>query len=98
MFVKLSQLKKIIAHLIVCHLNVLGKNLNEAVLSFTSDSESCLLERKDHLYTLTVNDFDPHKGMSERAFLTINLPYYDSTLYICLQPPNSSDSFHQGDG
>jgi hypothetical protein len=97
MFVKLSQLKKIIVHLIACHLNVLGKNLNEAVLSFTSHPQSCLLERKDHLFTLTVNDVDPHKGMSERAFLTINLPYYGSTLYICLQPPNASGLFHQGD-
>lgn len=78
-------------------LDILGKNLDGAVLSFTSHPDTCKLERRDHLYTLTVTDVDSQKGMSEHALVTINLPYYDTTLYVCLQPPNATDSFHQGD-
>jgi hypothetical protein len=33
--------------------------------------------------------------MSERAYITFNLPYYNSTLYICLTPANSTEVFHQ---
>ncbi|CAF3806195.1 unnamed protein product [Rotaria magnacalcarata] len=76
---------------------VYGENLNGSVLSFTSHPQSCLLERKDRLYTLTVNTHGPYRRMSERAFLTINLPYYNSTLYVCLQLPNESYPIHQGD-
>jgi len=34
--------------------------------------------------------------MSERAWIILNLPYYNSTLYMCLTPANSTDVFHQG--
>lgn len=81
----------------VCDLNALGENLNGSVLSFTSHPQSCLLERKDRLYTLIVNTHGPYQRMSERTFLTINLPYYNSTLYVCLQIPNAPYPIHQGD-
>lgn len=77
-------------------INGLGENLNGTNISFTSHPQSCLLEQKDHLYTLIVSASDPYQRMSERAFLTINLPYYGSTLYVCLQSANASFPFHQG--
>lgn len=48
------------------------------------------------MYTLKVDQFDPHERMSERAYINLNLPYYNSTLYICLTPTNSNEVFHQG--
>ncbi|CAF0973748.1 unnamed protein product [Rotaria sp. Silwood1] len=76
---------------------IYGENLDGAQLSFTTHSGSCQWERKNKVYTLKVNAFDPHERMSERAFITLNLPYYNSTLYMCLTPSNSNEVFHQGD-
>jgi len=75
----------------------LGENLDGAQLSFTTHPESCQWERKDKIYKLKVNASDPHDRMSERAYITLNLPYYNSTLYMCLTPRNSNEVFHQGD-
>ncbi len=49
------------------------------------------------MYKLKVDQFDPHEHMSERAYINLTLPYYNSTLYICLTPANSNEVFHQGD-
>ncbi|CAF1141906.1 unnamed protein product [Rotaria sordida] len=76
---------------------IYGENLDGAELSFTTHSESCEWERKDKIYTLEVDQFDPHERMSERAYITLNLPYYNSTLYMCLRPSNTNEVFHQGD-
>ncbi len=74
----------------------LGENLHGAQLSFTAHPESCQWERKDKIYTLKVDASDPHERMSERAFIILNLPDYNSTLFMCLTPKNSSEVFHQG--
>ena len=34
--------------------------------------------------------------MHEHASIILNLPYYNSTLYMCLTPSNSNEVFHQG--
>jgi hypothetical protein len=73
-----------------------GENLDGSQLSFTTHSKSCQWERKNKIYKLKVNQFDPHERMSERAYITLNLPYYNSTLYMCLTPANSNEVFHQG--
>jgi hypothetical protein len=65
---------------------IYGENLDGAQLSFTTHGDSCQWERKDKIYKLTVNASDPHDRMSERAFIILNLPYYNSTLYMCLTP------------
>ncbi|UJR23804.1 hypothetical protein I4U23_026780 [Adineta vaga] len=36
--------------------------------------------------------------MGQLAFVTLNLPFYNSTLYLCLSPANSSEVLHQGNG
>lgn len=74
-----------------------GENLNGAQLSFTTHSKSCQWERKDRIYELKVEQKDPHQRMTERAYISLNLPYYNSTLYMCLRPAKSQDVFHQGD-
>ncbi len=74
----------------------LGDNLDGAQLSFTTHSASCQWERKDKIYKLKVDASDPHERMSERAFIVLNLPYYNSTLFMCLTPTNSNEVFHQG--
>jgi hypothetical protein len=66
-------------------------------LSFTTHSQSCQWDRKDTIYKLEVDESDPHERMSERAFITLNLPYYNYTLYMCLKPANSNEVYHQGD-
>ncbi len=76
---------------------ILGENLDGAELSFTTHFKSCQWERKDRLYKLEVHESDPHERMSERAFINLNLPYYNSTLYMCLKPANMNEVFHQGD-
>lgn len=48
------------------------------------------------MYQLKVDPLDRHGRMSERAFIYLNLPYYSSTLYMCLTPANSNEVFHQG--
>ena len=77
-----------------------GENLDGAELSFTTHKESCQWERKDTVYRLTVKAAAaaaaPQGHMSERAFVTFNLPYYNSTLYLCLSPKGSHEAFHQG--
>ncbi|CAF2869983.1 unnamed protein product [Rotaria sp. Silwood2] len=75
---------------------IYGENLDGAQLSFTTHSDSCQWERKNKIYTLKVDVLDPHERMSERAYIILNLPYYNSTLYMCLTPSNSDDVFHQG--
>jgi hypothetical protein len=75
---------------------VYGENLDGAQLSLTTHPESCQWERKDKIYKLKVNASDPHDRMSERAYIILNLPYYNSTLYMCLTPTNSNEVFHQG--
>ena len=75
----------------------LGENLNGAKLSFTTHSKSCQWDRKDRIYELQVDASDPHERMSERAFIALNLPYYNSTLFMCLTPSGSNEVFHQGD-
>lgn len=74
----------------------LGENLDGAQLSFTTHSQSCEWERKNKVYTLKVDASDPHERLMERAYVTFNLPYYNSTLYMCLTPTNSNEVFHQG--
>ncbi|CAF1462085.1 unnamed protein product [Adineta steineri] len=76
---------------------IYGENLDGAQLSFTTHPKSCQWERKDTVYKLKVDAHDPHERMSDRAFITLNLPYYNSTLYMCLTPTNSNEVFHQGD-
>lgn len=76
---------------------IYGENLNGAVLSFTTHSKSCQWERKDRTYTLQIEKKDPHQRMTERAYVSLNLPHYNSTLYMCITPANSKDVFHQGD-
>ncbi|CAF1120410.1 unnamed protein product [Adineta steineri] len=76
---------------------VYGKNLNGSIISFTSHPNTCSLEQKDHLYTLTMDTIDSSQSMIEQAFFTLNLPYYGSTLYVCLQSPNTPYACHQGD-
>ncbi|CAF2320775.1 unnamed protein product [Rotaria sp. Silwood2] len=75
---------------------IYGENLDGAQLSFTTHPESCQWERKNKIYTLQVDATDPHERMSERAFIDLTLPYYNSTLYMCLTPTNSNEVFHQG--
>ncbi|CAF0976819.1 unnamed protein product [Rotaria sordida] len=75
---------------------IYGENLNGAKLSFTTHPKSCQWERKDKIYELLVDEKDPHERMSERAYIHLNLPYYNSTLYMCLTPSNSNEVFHQG--
>jgi len=74
----------------------LGEDLDNAQLSFTTHPRSCDWDRKNRIYNLKVDQFDPHERMSERAFVTLNLPYYNDTLYVCLTPAHSNDVFHQG--
>ena len=73
-----------------------GENLDGAELSLTTHSSNCQWERKDTIYQLKVPPSDPHERMSERAFINIKLPYYKSTLYMCLTTPDSNEVFHQG--
>lgn len=73
-----------------------GDNLDGAKLSFTTHSKSCEYERKDITLKLQVDSSDRHERMSERAFIDINLPYFNSTLFMCLQPANSNEIYHQG--
>jgi hypothetical protein len=49
------------------------------------------------MYKLEVNESNSMGHMSERAYITLNLPYYNSTLYMCFTPANSDEAFHQGD-
>jgi hypothetical protein len=74
----------------------LGDNLNGAQLSFTTHSEACQWDRKNKMYELKVDETDPHERMSERAFIVLHLPYFNSTLYMCLTPKGSNEVFHQG--
>ncbi len=74
-----------------------GENLKGGQLSFTTHSKSCQWERKDKMYKLEVNESNSMGHMSERAYITLNLPYYNSTLYMCFTPANSDEAFHQGD-
>ncbi|UJR08015.1 hypothetical protein I4U23_012293 [Adineta vaga] len=76
---------------------IYGKNLNGSILSFTIDSESCSFERKNHSYILTTSSSNSDQTIIEQVFLTINLPYYSSTLYICLQSRDVTQPSHQGD-
>ncbi|CAF0803215.1 unnamed protein product [Adineta ricciae] len=75
---------------------IYGDNLDGAELSFTTHAASCAWDRKDKVYKLEVDEADPHERMSERAFITLNLPYYNSTLYMCITPVGSNEVFHQG--
>ena len=78
------------------NLFILGENLDGAQLSFTTHDQSCQWERKDRVYVLKVNPADPHDRMSERAYVILNLPDYNSTLYMCITPNGSNEVFHQG--
>ena len=75
---------------------MLGDNLHGAQLSFTTHPESCQWDRKNKVYDLKVDEEDPHERMSERAFINLHLPYFNSTLFMCLQPNGSNEVFHQG--
>jgi hypothetical protein len=91
-FVVLDQChQQTVTHQIFC----LGENLDGATLSFTTHPQSCQWERKDRSYKLHVDRTDPAQRMSERAVIVINLPYYNSTLFVCLTPAGSSEAIHQ---
>ena len=81
----------------VLFLSFLGQNLQGAQLSFTTHPQSCQWERKERTYTLEVQASDPSIPMNEVAHITINLPYYNSTLFLCLTPENSQRVTHLGD-
>lgn len=71
---------------------IYGVNLHDAQLSFTTHRNSCQYERKDFVYPLRVESID----RNERAFVQLNLPFYNSTLFLCLTPKNSLVVLHQG--
>lgn len=75
---------------------IYGENLHDAKLSFTTHAANCQFERIDISYHLEVNASDTHERISERAFVNIRLPHYNSTLFLCLEPANSSVVTHQG--
>ncbi|CAF1471472.1 unnamed protein product [Adineta ricciae] len=75
---------------------IYGENLNNSHLSFTTHAESCIWERKDRIYLLQVNESNPNSHVGELAYVTLHLPFYNSTLYLCVTPPDSSRAFHQG--
>lgn len=72
--------------------------MNGSNLSFTSHPERCLFERKDHVFTLIVTEPTIHTNVhvKEQARVTIKLPYYGGTLFMCLQSPKESIPLHQG--
>ncbi|CAM4897569.1 unnamed protein product [Rotaria socialis] len=76
---------------------IYGKNLDGAELSFTTHPESCQWERKNAIYRLKVEEASSQHRTSEYAFINLNLPYYNSTLYMCLTSANSSEVLHCGD-
>lgn len=77
-------------------IEILGENLNNSDLSFTTHAESCTWERKDRIYQLQVNESNPNPHIGELAYITVNLPFYNSTLYLCVTPADSNKAFHQG--
>ncbi|CAF0745015.1 unnamed protein product [Adineta steineri] len=75
---------------------IFGEQLHDAEISFTTHAESCQWERKNKMYKLQVNQSSRHEHKFDRAYVTLNLPYYNSTLYLCLTPANSNEVLHQG--
>ncbi|CAF1187112.1 unnamed protein product [Didymodactylos carnosus] len=78
---------------------IYGYYLDGSVLSFTTHGESCEYDRKDKRYLLTIvsdHSLQNQQKTIEQAHIVLNLPYYGSTLYMCLRGLNSKDIYHQG--